>query len=168
MGAFITPNVPSTNTKKVESETIIDKKQDVVEPEPEKTKSTLIITLPRFSKTEMIISTLFVGILLMIGALVGYEIKTIISVVPPNSLTLYHTKLQQKIVSIDKLIIKEQSQEDVDSERIQRLERNRKLVSETLTNSISFSKTNEILIINYIDAQTSYLKTNGIFLNKTK
>ena len=117
----------------------------------------------------MLILTGLVSVILLVGIVIGYYVKSVsYTSTITTPLITYQNKLQQKIISIEKLITKEQDQEDVDSERIQRLERNRKIVSETFTNSINFSKTNDNLIVEYINNQTSYLKTNGIFINKTK
>jgi LPS O-antigen subunit length determinant protein (WzzB/FepE family) len=139
-----------------------------VEVEPIKSKNKGGITVASFSKTEILTLVVFIIVLLLIGSSIGYYIRTIVYNPPTTPLITYQNKLQQKIVSIDTLITKEQSHEDIDDERIQRLERNRKIVAETLTNYIYFQKTNDILIDTYIDNQTVYLKTNGIFLNKTK
>jgi len=163
MGALITPNAIPPTPQKVESET----KKTVTET-TETTKSQNKITVPSLSKTEMLILTGLVSVILLVGIVIGYYVKSVSYTSTITPLITYQNKLQQKIISIEKLITKEQDQEDVDSERIQRLERNRKIVSETFTNSINFSKTNDNLIVEYINNQTSYLKTNGIFINKTR
>lgn len=156
MGQLMRPNVTDPPpTQKVEAE-------------PIKSKNKGGITVASFSKTEILTLVVFIIVLLLVGSSIGYYIRTIVYNPPTAPLITYQTKLQQKIVSIDTLITKEQSHEDIDDERIKRLERNRKIVAETLTNYIYFQKTNDILIDTYIDNQTVYLKTNGIFLNKTK
>ena len=116
----------------------------------------------------MLTLVVFIILLLLIGSSIGYYIRTIGYNRPTTSLITNQNKLQQKIISIDRLITKEQNQEDVDNERIQKLEHNRKILSETLTNCVYFQKTNDIVIGTYIDNQILYLKTNGIFFNKTK
>ena len=165
MGEFITPNKTPTPQpvpqQKVEVE-VGDIKEDVKEPIIKQNK------VAGLSKPEILTLTGLVIVLLLIGLCIGYYIRDIVYNPPTTTLTIYQTKLHQKIVSIDKLITKEHNQEDIDSERIQRLERNRKIVAETLTNYTSFQKTNNSLIDAYVDNQTIYLKTNGIFLNKTK
>jgi hypothetical protein len=166
MGEFITPNkTPSppqpVPQQKVEVEVGVIK-ENVKEPIINQNK------VSGLSKPEILTLTGLVIVLLLIGVSIGYYIRPIVYNPPTIILTAYQNKLHQKIVSIDKLITKEQSQEDIDSERIQRLERNRKIVAETLTNCNSFQKTNNSLIDAYVDNQTIYLKTNGIFLNKTK
>ena len=168
MGKFISPNkTPSPPQpvlqQKVEVEVEVEGiKENVKEPITNQNK------VSGLSKPEILTLTGLVIVLLLIGVSIGYYIRPIVYNPPTIILTAYQNKLHQKIVSIDKLITKEQSQEDIDSERIQRLERNRKIVAETLTNCNSFQKTNNSLIDAYVDNQTIYLKTNGIFLNKTK
>jgi hypothetical protein len=165
MGEFITRNKTPTPQpvlqQKVEVEVGVIK-ENVKEPIINQNK------VSGLSKPEILTLTGLVIVLLLIGVSIGYYIRPIVYNPPTIILTAYQNKLHQKIVSIDKLITKEQSQEDIDSERIQRLERNRKIVAETLTNCNSFQKTNNSLIDAYVDNQTIYLKTNGIFLNKTK